>query len=526
MALAAAVAASLAAGVDISVIQSNATLNWAPQQGLTWGSDFPSLYDVTVDHTAKYQEIIGFGGALTDTTAWNVMVGMNETLRQEFLTSWFDAEKGLGYSVNRVTLNSADYSVVSFNYDNVTDDFSLDHFDDTLAYDNQRVIPLIRLANQTAVASGGSPLKLFASPWSPPGWMKTNNNMINSGKPCLKNNTATGGDYHAVWAQYMVRWLTAMQSQGIDFWGLTPQNEPLAQQHSFESCYWSGTDMRDWIKNYLGPAVRKAFPSLAIMLYDHNKVASLDYVVPTAEDDVAGSYIDGVALHWYDYFSSLGLAQIEGISALQWYSTKSPATNKPRFMLGTEACDLSNLYLDWTRGELMAVDILGDLNYGVGGWVEWNHVLHSGYPTYMEGGPNHDNTTNFGNSGILYVDADGTGSILYQSWYWVMGHVSRYFRPGSTRVSTRGAGVASMPEDYDAVRAYVQGQRPAKDVGLPLVSSAVVSADGTTVSVVVMNPSSSDVTYKLRDMAGPGSTPRAAQVFIPAHSLQTLVYTV
>ena len=76
--------------------------------------------------------------------------------------------------MQRITLNSADYSVESFNYDNVTGDMNLAEFDDSLSYDNQRVIPLIRLANETASTKGSGPLRLFASPWSPPGWMKTN----------------------------------------------------------------------------------------------------------------------------------------------------------------------------------------------------------------------------------------------------------------------------------------------------------------------------------------------------------------
>lgn len=156
----------------------------------------------------------------------------------------------LHLTLQRITLNSADYSVVSFNYDNITGDMDLTHFDDSLAYDNQRVIPLIRLANATSIAKGSGPLRLFASPWSPPGWMKTNNSkgihvcktpchtpcvapcadMINSVFPCLKGGPLSA--YGETWANYIVRWLKAMRSQGIEFWGLTPQNEPLGEHFS------------------------------------------------------------------------------------------------------------------------------------------------------------------------------------------------------------------------------------------------------------------------------------------------------
>jgi glucosylceramidase len=346
MAVPAALAAAAAVGVDISVVQSNATAGWIALTGLSWEPDFPADVALEVNGSAVQQEILGFGGALTDTTAWNVMVGMNSSLRESFLSAYFDSSVGLGYSLARITLNSADYSVESFNYDNVTGDLSLEHFDETLAYDNQRVIPLIRAANATASSRGNGPLRLFASPWSPPGWMKTNLNMINSDIPCLIGGPTSS--YAATWSAYVVRWLSAMQAQGISFWGLTPQNEPLARQSKFESCYWSGDDMLSWLTGFLGPAVKAAFPNLRFMLYDHNKLASYNWSLPILTNASALAYIDGVALHWYDYDKSLGLEEVAAIQALPFYAQPGPS-GTPRFMLNTEACYLQSLELNWTQ---------------------------------------------------------------------------------------------------------------------------------------------------------------------------------
>jgi len=119
-------------------------------------------------------------------------------------------------TLGRVTLNSADYSYESFNYDNVRGDTNLSHFDHTLAYDHQRVIPMIKQARATATAAGswGDDIKLFASPWSPPGWMKTNGAMIDSKAVCLRNDTLNGISIKQAWADYIVAWLDGYADAG------------------------------------------------------------------------------------------------------------------------------------------------------------------------------------------------------------------------------------------------------------------------------------------------------------------------
>lgn len=149
-----------------------------------------------------------------------------------------------------------------------------------------------------AMAVAQFPLRLFASPWSPPGWMKTNGKMINSLIPCLKDDLPSGSSYAATWAAYIVAWLRAYTAEGFTFWGLTPQNEPMAQQSRFESCAYRTQDMAAFIETHLGPAVRAAFPDLKIMAYDHNKIASLSWMQELYGNNGTSQYIDGTALHW------------------------------------------------------------------------------------------------------------------------------------------------------------------------------------------------------------------------------------
>ena len=239
---------------------------------------------------------MGFGAAFTDTSAYNAMVFMYEPVQAQFLEALWGST-GLGLNLMRVTINSADYSFQSFNYDNVTDDFSLVHFDHNLTYDRQRVMPLIRAARAVAAAWTTNEIKLFGSPWSPPGWMKRNGDMINSDVIGLKDDVAEGS-YQQTWANYIVAWLDGYAAAGLPMWGLTPQNEPEARQLKFESCAYDVAHYVEWVGQFLGPAVKQRFPELQVMAYDHNKVDSVAYAAGVYNDSRASAVVDGFAVHW------------------------------------------------------------------------------------------------------------------------------------------------------------------------------------------------------------------------------------
>lgn len=130
-----------------------------------------------------------------------------------------------------------------------------------MTYDTLHVIPLIKAAQ----AACSDPLRLFGSPWSPPGWMKTNGNMISSLQPCLKNDTGNGS-YAQAWADYIVQWIRGFEGHGVSMWGLTPQNEPGQHTTKYEGCLYSPTDMQTFIRDHLGPTVKApgAFPDLKV----------------------------------------------------------------------------------------------------------------------------------------------------------------------------------------------------------------------------------------------------------------------
>ena len=494
---------------------------WANKGQSQWGPPSGASVLLTVDRASPAQQIFGFGGALTDTSAVNYQL-MNTTSRARFLDAYWGrvdtSATSLGYTLHRVAINSPDYANITFNLDDVTDDFDLKHFDSNLTYDRKHVLPLIHDV-RAAVESTGGKAHFFASPWSPPGWMKGNGNMISSSMPCLKPDTA-GGSYAQAWAAYIVKWLQAFEAVGVKFWGLTTQNEMFANQSSFESCTYTAEDMRDWLRDHLGPALHAVYPDLAIMVYDHNKVAAPAVVATIMADPAAAAFVAGTAIHWYDYMGdTIGFAELVNASALG---------GPTRFVLATEACIIQNLTETWSAAEMYALDILADLNAGAVGWVEWNVLLH--YSTTMygrgvkRGGPNHTGSR-FGSAMLLWQDDSGCEELVFQPTFFAIGHVSRFVRPGWRRVKATGPGFAATGADYDAVLAHAYRDKGPSSP--PLVASAFQSEDGRHVAVVVLNAGDAEVDYELFDSSmGVASAADASAVRItaPAHSIQTLLY--
>ena len=166
---------------------------------------------IIVDPTHRYQTIVGFGGAFTDAAA-ETFYKMPTAAQQQILTAYFSPDQGIGYTLGRTNISSCDFSSDIYNYDDVPGDTSLSHF--TIAHDLTYKIPFIKAAEATA----GGNVKLFASPWSPPAWMKDNDNVLHGGKLKPEDRQA--------WANYFVRFFQEYKKQGISFWGMTMQNEP------------------------------------------------------------------------------------------------------------------------------------------------------------------------------------------------------------------------------------------------------------------------------------------------------------
>jgi glucosylceramidase len=384
---------SIPAG-QVQVIQTDSAGDrLAVQPALTFAADDGSaLSTATITPATIYQPIVGFGAAFTECAVSN-LCKIPAAKKAEVLNAFFNPFTGSGYTLCRATINSCDFSIASYNYDNSSGDYSLVNFN--MQHDMPWMIPSIK----AAMAVPGSLFKLFGSPWSPPGWMKTTGQMLG------------GGDLLATcfsaWALYFVKYITVMKDNGIPVWGITVQNEP-EYSPSWEGCRYTPEQERDFVKNYLGPAFVNNNVTVKIMIWDHNKdrIVAWDRVI--LGDATAAKYVWGTAYHRYagDLFDSLSASH----------------DLFPQYPMVATECSVRDT---WTEAERMAHEIIGDLNHWSGGYLTWNLL------TDFNGGPYHDRTG--GCVGPIVVDTS-SGAVKYNSNYYYMTHFSRYMRPGAVRI--------------------------------------------------------------------------------------------
>jgi len=416
---------------------------------------------VFVDPNKTYQTFLGIGGAITDASA-EVFAKLSKEKQQELLNAYFSKDKGIGYSLIRTNIHSCDFSSDSYTYiaegDKELNTFSIEH-------DRKFKIPLIKKATETA----GGKLTFYASPWSPPAFMKDNKDMLKGGKLLP--------EFYQPWANYYVKFINSYQKEGIPVWGITIQNEPMAKQ-IWESCIYTAEEERDFLKNYLGPTLSKAgLGDKKITVWDHNRDLMTQRANTILDDPEANKYVWGVGFHWYESWSG-GEPMFENVGAVnEMYPNKN--------LLFTEGCNEkfdANKYQLWKNGERYGKSMINDFNNGTVGWTDWNILLDE------KGGPNH-----VGNFCFAPIHADTkTGELIYTPSYYFIGHFSKFIGKDAKRISS----VSSRSQ---------------------LITTSFLNQDGKVITVV-MNQSNKKVTYNL--CIGTNAT----EVSILPHAIQTLVY--
>jgi glucosylceramidase len=344
----------------------------------------------------KYQTFMGFGGAFTEAAAYT-LAQIPEEERLKVIDSYFNRETGLGYSLGRTHIHSCDFALENYTYVE-ENDVELKTF--SIEREQKYVLPLIK----DAMKARGENLTILSSPWSPPAWMKTNNEMNNGGK--LKQ------EFYDTWALYYTKYIKAMESEGVPIWGITVQNEPEATQ-VWDSCRYTAEEERDFVKNYLGPVMEKeGLGDKKIIIWDHNRDVAHERVMAIFSDSEASKYIWGTGLHWYVSEEFKNLSKIH-------------KDFPEKHLIFTEGCIEGGVQLGaWHTGERYARNIIGDINNWLEGWIDWNIVLNE------QGGPNH-----VGNFCDAPVIADTkTGEVHYNSSYYYIGHFSKYIKPNAVRI--------------------------------------------------------------------------------------------
>lgn len=383
-------------GWDVRIFSSDADERFVETRGRFEEDPRVENELVKVYPDVTYQSVIGFGGAFTESSA-SLYSEIPGNGRESLIESYF-GETGNRYSLCRTHIQSCDFSLSSYTYLHNPWDRSLKGFN--LSRDERWLIPMMR----DALAANPA-LSLLSSPWSPPPFMKTNLSMLRGGH--LRRR------YYPMWAAMLARYASEYRGRGLPVERMTIQNEQRAAQ-SWESCLMSSEEEVSFAVDHLRPALDEAgLADVGILAWDHNKERLVERASSAFSDERASRAISGIGFHWYsgDHFEA-----VDAVSR-RWPDKE---------LIMTEGC--AELRLDPGAeidiAEHYAHDIMGDLNAGANGWIDWNLLLDE------TGGPNH--SRNFCAAPVWY---DRGAQTLHRTVsYAYIGHFSRFIRPGARRV--------------------------------------------------------------------------------------------
>ncbi len=353
---------------------------------------------IQIDPSTKFQKIMGFGGAFTESACYTLNK-LSATNQEQILNAYFNPETGLKYNLGRIHMNSCDFSLGNYTY-------VKDYDEDLVSFDISReykyVIPTIKRAEEIAK----KPIELLISPWSPPAWMKTNNQMNHGGELLPK--------YFQSWANYYVKFLEEVKNAQLTSFALTVQNEPAAVQ-TWDSCIYDAEDERDFVKNYLGPTLAKSsFKDTKIFIWDHNRDIIVERAKGVLSDPLASKYVAGTAVHWYVSEEFKNLSTVHEL-----FPDKQ--------IIFSEGCieggPHPNIY---ETGERYARNIIGDFSNWCEAFIDWNLTLDE------LGGPNH--VGNYCDAPILSDTI--SDELIINSSYYHIGHFSKHVLPGAYRIKS------------------------------------------------------------------------------------------
>ena len=482
------------------------------------------------------QTITGIGSSFTESSAF-VLAHLDVEQRLEVMDNVF-SERGANFSLTRTPIGATDFSVKGkYSYAEVSDDKELEHFSIAPDLDgftaaeypgikdeSYDVLPMIKEALAIKRAQDDKNLRIIASAWTAPPWMKDIEDWYLPGAP-ENDYHGTGGNlkpqFVQTYADYIALYLDAYRAAGVDIWGLTPVNEPHGNSGQWESMHFTPESQNEFIKNHLGPTLRaRDYGDTKLLIYDQNRDGIEDWTDVIFGDPETASFVHGVAVHWYEStykvyeevfdrvhekFPEFSIIHTEGtiddLGKDAPGGVLDPARFKESGWFDNDDFWWNANATDWaytatwapnnedhpiyTPVHRYARNIIVSLNHWMEGWIDWNIVLD------RNGGPNH--VGNFCGAPIM-IDVE-SGQIYYTPIYYILAQFSRTIRPGDQAVQ---ADKQSEGLDDDALHA-----------------SATVNSDGL-LSVQLLNTTKRPIPYSLQI----GN--QNAAISIPANSLQTV----
>jgi len=389
----------------IEVVESSEEQHEVLQEktSLTFGTSRTANLTISVDDTVKYQQIGGFGASLTDSSAWLLWNKLTEPQRKEAMQMLFSPTKGIGLSVLRQPMGASDFALSDYSYDDLPSgqplspgDPDLKHF--SIDHDRAYILPLLR---EALVLNAN--LKIMASPWSPPGWMKTSGSMI--------EGTLLPSAY-APFAKYFVRFVKEYEAAGVPIYAITMQNEPLNIPGDYPGMGMTAREQIEFLANDLGPAFRDAQIKTKILVFDHNWDL-IAYPIQVLSDTKAAAFAAGTATHCYG----------GSVTAQNELHERFPDKE-----IWLTECSGG----DWQTGKLLQQQVrlaIGAMRNWAKSVVLWNLALDQNREPYWGGC-----TTC---RGILTVNhAAQPSQIVPTVDYTALAHASKFVMPGAYRVES------------------------------------------------------------------------------------------
>ncbi|WP_029904898.1 glycoside hydrolase family 30 beta sandwich domain-containing protein [Prevotella sp. 10(H)] len=354
----------------------------------------------------KAQLIDGFGGCFNE-LGWDALMSLTEQERDKILKDLLSPD-GVNLTYNRTPIGANDFARDWYSYNETADDFEMKNFN--IDRDKTGLIPYIKAAQAI-----NPQMKLWASPWSPPVWMKTTRHYATAAgdhNDFTKENEVEGDHfiqepkYLDAYALYLSKYIDSYKENGIDISILQFQNEPYTK-HQWPNCSWTPNAMANFIGKHLGPVFEKKHKDVELWFgtFNCNKMEDLATVVENAE---ASKYIRGIGLQW------------EGKDIVGEVHSKYPSLKL--MQTESECGDGAN---NWNSAEYTWSLLNRYLGNGVNYYSYWNMVLdHTGKSTW-----------GWKQNSLISINKE-TKEVVYNPEYYIMKHVSHYVKPGAYRLQT------------------------------------------------------------------------------------------
>jgi glucosylceramidase len=334
-----------------------------------------SVVNVEVNRTARFQKILGFGGAFTGAVSYNLKL-LPKELQDHVYKSYYSKDVGIGYNMMRMSIGGCDFDIAPWTYNEQPEhDPYLTNFTQL----DERDIDKVKQIHELKKVTKNNDIRIIGAAWSPPKWMKTNNEY--TGMSALRE------EYYQTWADYHVKFLELMAKNNLPFWAISTGNEPLngvifPYFVHFMSLGWDPKLQGKWLAENLGPAMKNSSFTKNVLILggdDQRYTLPLWFQQMFKENSESCDYLDGFAVHWYaDKF--VPAKMLDDTAALfpdkLIIATEASSGDKP--------WDIHKPTLgSWGRFEDYVLDIMEDMNHFVSAWVDWNLILDE------EGGPNY-----------------------------------------------------------------------------------------------------------------------------------------